>query len=280
MDLLLILSVVSFILSISLLIYVYLTSTPVCNETLLERIRRIEKEDKTNIIFLIDEFWENNKIDPRLENHIIDTDDDEKFIEVIHDIQNNRENKSLSIVIYTRGGSIESSDMIVDILLNYVEPVRIYIPTFAYSAGTMIALCGDELYMNKYSIMGPVDPQISYSVDEKTDDDASSRCLMQLIEDKNIDEISDDIYLKAVESKFLHEDNIENIKNIITKRNLNLSKRRKKTILKEFGSGLHPHHKPFNIDKIKALGLPVVCPVPSKYNLLLDSYAKYKNNFP
>jgi len=278
MDIILIISSGGLLISLITACYYYLAHITNKPFALLKHIQSIEKEDKTNIIFLIDEFWD-DKLDKDLSKYVIDTDDDEKFIETIHHIQTSKKEKSLSIIIYTRGGSIASSDMIVDILLNYEEPVNIYIPTFAYSAGTMIALCGDTLFMNQYSILGPVDPQISYSVDEKIDDDASSRCLMQLVEDKNIDEISDDIYLKAIESKFLHEDNIQNLQNIITKRNLNLSKKRKNTIIKEFGSGLHPHHKPFNINKIKSMHIPVMSPVPLKYNTLLTMYAAYKNKF-
>ena len=30
---------------------------------------------------------------------------------------------------------------------------------FAYSAGTILALSGDKIYMDYYSVLGPIDPQ-------------------------------------------------------------------------------------------------------------------------
>lgn len=33
-------------------------------------------------------------------------------------------------------------------------------PNFAYSAGTIFCMSGDNIYMNYYSALGPVDPQV------------------------------------------------------------------------------------------------------------------------
>lgn len=35
------------------------------------------------------------------------------------------------------------------------------IPNFAYSAGTVLSLSGDRIFMDYYSVLGPIDPQIS-----------------------------------------------------------------------------------------------------------------------
>ena len=188
-----------------------------------------------------------------------------------------QQKKPLSIILYTTGGSIFNSDMIVEILLSYDSPVNIYIPGFAYSAGSMIALCADKLYMNKFSVMGPVDPQLSYHVDDNGDEDgASAKCFMQLLEDK--EEIGDDFYLKALESKNLHDDNIENLRKILRIRDRNLSKNKKKKFIEEFASGKRPHHKPFLAEKVRQLGMPVESTVPREINKLFSVYVGYKNS--
>lgn len=33
-------------------------------------------------------------------------------------------------------------------------------PNFTYSAGTIFCMSGDNIYMNYYSALGPVDPQV------------------------------------------------------------------------------------------------------------------------
>ncbi len=42
---------------------------------------------------------------------------------------------------------------------NHYERVSFVIPNFAYSAETVLALSGDKIYMDYYSVLGPIDPQ-------------------------------------------------------------------------------------------------------------------------
>lgn len=42
----------------------------------------------------------------------------------------------------------------------HYKHVSFIIPNFAYSAGTVLALSGDKIYMDYYSILGPIDPQV------------------------------------------------------------------------------------------------------------------------
>ena len=261
----------------------YKTTTQTKLRTLLfDSIVKEEISSNTDIIFIVDGFWENQKALNKLGKYVIDIDDSETFIERIHEIDQGmndvtKEKKPLSIILYTTGGSIFNSDMIVEILLSYDSPVNIYIPGFAYSAGSMIALCADKLYMNKFSVMGPVDPQLSYHVDDNGDEDgASAKCFMQLLEDK--EEIGDDFYLKALESKNLHDDNIENLRKILRIRDRNLSKNKKKKFIEEFASGKRPHHKPFLAEKVRQLGMPVESTVPREINKLFSVYVGYKNS--
>lgn len=41
----------------------------------------------------------------------------------------------------------------------HYDCVEFIIPNYAYSAGTVLALSGDEIYMDYYSVLGPIDPQ-------------------------------------------------------------------------------------------------------------------------
>ena len=68
----------------------------------------------------------------------------------------------LNIVLYCEGSNVSSSDAIINILLMHEGFINIYIPRYCYSGGSMVALCGDNIYMNNYSLLSPVDPQISF----------------------------------------------------------------------------------------------------------------------
>lgn len=49
---------------------------------------------------------------------------------------------------------------IVTVFRHFYRHVNFIIPDYAYSAGTILAMSGDEIWMNYYSALGPVDPQV------------------------------------------------------------------------------------------------------------------------
>lgn len=79
-------------------------------------------------------------------------------VEQIAASQNRREH--VVVVLETNGGSVEVVERISDVLRYHFNTVSFVIPNFAYSAGTVLSLSGDEIYMDYYSVLGPIDPQI------------------------------------------------------------------------------------------------------------------------
>ncbi len=68
--------------------------------------------------------------------------------------------EQLVVVLETNGGSVEVVERISDVFRHHFTSVIFVIPNFAYSAGTVLTLSGDEIYMDYYSVLGPIDPQI------------------------------------------------------------------------------------------------------------------------
>lgn len=73
--------------------------------------------------------------------------------------------KSIAIIHDTPGGVVEVVERMVKILRYHYKEVVFIIPNRAMSAGTVFALSGDKIYMNYFSCLGPIDPQIERSVD-------------------------------------------------------------------------------------------------------------------
>ena len=67
--------------------------------------------------------------------------------------------KKLSVLLETSGGYIEIVERIVAVFRRHYSFVDFIIPNYAYSAGTVLALSGDDIYMDYYSVLGPIDPQ-------------------------------------------------------------------------------------------------------------------------
>ncbi len=86
----------------------------------------------------------------------IDDSDITGFSDLIEGIQA----KDLDIFLHSPGGSAEATERIVNLLRSNFSHIRFLIPNAAYSAATMLALCGDKILMDERSTLGPIDPQI------------------------------------------------------------------------------------------------------------------------
>ncbi len=86
----------------------------------------------------------------------IDDSDVTGFSDLIEGINS----KEIDIFLHSPGGSAESTERIVNMLRVNFSHIRFLIPNAAYSAATMLALCGDEILMDERSTLGPIDPQI------------------------------------------------------------------------------------------------------------------------
>ena len=68
--------------------------------------------------------------------------------------------EKLVVVLDTLGGYIGVVQRIVETLRHHYSYIDFIIPNSAYSAGTVLAMSGDSIYMNYYSRLGPIDPQV------------------------------------------------------------------------------------------------------------------------
>ena len=72
----------------------------------------------------------------------------------------NPSSERLVVLLTTGGGYLEPVQRMVATLRKHYQIVDFVIPNYAYSAGTVFALSGDAIYMDYYSRLGPIDPQI------------------------------------------------------------------------------------------------------------------------
>ncbi len=79
------------------------------------------------------------------------------FIEILK--QKSKKNK-LSIILTTNGGSAEVAERLVYVFRKHYDIVDFYVPDHAYSAGTILCMSGNNIFMDYYSVLGPIDPQV------------------------------------------------------------------------------------------------------------------------
>jgi hypothetical protein len=70
--------------------------------------------------------------------------------------------KKLDLILYTTGGDVDVPIRLVTLMREYCEVLGILLPHRAHSAGTLLALGGDEIVMTPLSVLGPIDPSRSH----------------------------------------------------------------------------------------------------------------------
>ena len=74
----------------------------------------------------------------------------------------NLNGKALDLLLETPGGQGQTAEDIVRLIRDKYNEVRVIVPGCAKSAGTLIAMSGDEILMEAMSSLGPIDAQISW----------------------------------------------------------------------------------------------------------------------
>ena len=81
--------------------------------------------------------------------------------QIVEDLQSETPaNNKCYILLTTTGGSLNPVNRMVSILRHFYVEVNFIIPDYAYSAGTIFCMSGDNILMNYFSALGPVDPQV------------------------------------------------------------------------------------------------------------------------
>jgi hypothetical protein len=94
----------------------------------------------------------------------IETNDTVGFVDLLHHVESN---KDLDFMLHTGGGDMDAAEKLVSMVRGRVGEarLRVIVPDFAKSAGTLIALAANKILMSDSSELGPIDPQITLSDD-------------------------------------------------------------------------------------------------------------------
>lgn len=68
--------------------------------------------------------------------------------------------RKLVLFLNTQGGSAETVEKMVEIIRFHYTDVSFVVPDYAMSAGTIFCMSGDRIYMDYFSALGPIDPQV------------------------------------------------------------------------------------------------------------------------
>jgi len=87
----------------------------------------------------------------------IDIQDSE---EVLRAIRLTPPEMPIDVILHTPGGLVLAAEQIARALRDHPGRVTMFVPHYAMSGGTLVALAADEIVMDPHAVLGPVDPQL------------------------------------------------------------------------------------------------------------------------
>jgi ClpP class serine protease len=119
-------------------------------------IRAIEKTNRSRVITMIHRQEKRGIFGFNAARHI-DMEDAQTIIAAIKETPSN---VPIDLVLHTPGGIVLAAMQIARAVEAHPAKVTVYVPIYAMSGGTLIALAADEIVLGEFSVLGPIDPQI------------------------------------------------------------------------------------------------------------------------
>ncbi len=216
-------------------------------------VERLERRRGSRVLTLVHrrEPWSKG------EGGFITIEDSEQ---VVAQIRRTRPDKPIDLVIHTPGGIVLAAEMIAMAVRKHPGKVTAIVPFYAMSGGTLIALAAHDLIMEKESILGPLDPQIS---------GFPSASLISLPKRKPIEAISDQmVVLSEIAQKSVNQ--IREFVSLLLEDKLSPEKREK--VAGFLTGGYLTHDTPIVPAVLRELGLKVVEGIPDEVHELFRTY--------
>ena len=123
----------------------------------LKAIQAIEKARGSRVITMIHRQEKRSLFGFNVERHI-DLEDAQTIIAAIKETPPAR---AIDLVLHTPGGLVLAAMQIARAIEAHPGKVTVFVPVYAMSGGTLIALAADEIVLGEFSVLGPIDPQIA-----------------------------------------------------------------------------------------------------------------------
>src|SRR5205085_12370033 len=138
--------------------------------------------------------------------------------------------------------------------------VTVFVPHYAMSGGTLIALAADQIVMCEHAVLGPVDPQLG---------EYAAASILRASHQKPIAEVDDKILILADQA----EKAIAQMRHEVTELLSDKYPEEKATeTAKLLTSGTWTHDFPITCERAREFGLPVNSDMPENILRLMELY--------
>jgi len=174
----------------------------------------------------------------------------------------------IDLILHTPGGLVLASSQIASALAKHPAKVSVFVPHYAMSGGTLLALAADEIIMDENAVLGPVDPQIG---------NFPAASIIHAVEQKNPDRVDDETFILADISRKAIDQVKDTIRKIAAS---HYSDQKAIRLAEELASGHWTHDYPISVEEARELGLSVSTDLPLEVYQLMNLYPQAGSRRP
>ncbi len=243
------------------LFFILITLQPLLRQRFLEAarqrmIRKIEQKRNSRVILLVHRQETMSFLGFPI-MRFIDINDSEQVIRAIHLTD---PEVPIDLILHTPGGLVLAALQIARAVKRHKGKVTAFIPHYAMSGGTLIALAADEIVMDEHAVLGPVDPQLGQ---------APAASIIKVLKEKDVDRIDDQTLIMAdVAEKALRQMK-QNLKDLLAGK---FSPEKTEELAEILSQGRWTHDYPITYDEAQKLGLPVRTDMPEEIYELMSLF--------
>ena len=179
---------------------------------------------------------------------------------VLRAIQMTDDDVPLDMVLHTPGGLVLAALQIAQAVRDHKSKVTVFVPHYAMSGGTLIALAANKIVMCKHSVLGPIDPQLG---------DSPAASVLKVVEQKPVAEIDDQTLIRAdIGRKAIAQ--VKQAAAALLQRTMPAD--RAVALAEKLATGTWTHDYPIWATTAKELGMPVRTDMPNEVLELMSLY--------
>jgi ClpP class serine protease len=234
---------------------------PVISQRLLEATRkrliaRIERNRKSRVVLLVHRQETMSLLGFPVFRYI-DVDDSEEVLRAIHLTD---PSIPLDLVLHTPGGLVLAATQIAQAVRKYRGKVTVFVPHYAMSGGTLVALAADEIVMSEHAVLGPVDPQLGQQ---------PAASILKVVHQKPVTEIDDQTLILADQAEKAVAQVRYQVEELLAG---NYSSEKAAELADLLSRGTWTHDYPITYDRAVGLGLHASKDIPEDMLNLMQLY--------
>lgn len=195
----------------------------------------------------------------------IDIQDSEQ---VLRAIKLTDDNVPIDLILHTPGGLVLASEQIANALTRHPAKVTVFVPHYAMSGGTLIALAANEVVMDENAVLGPVDPQIG---------NYPAVSILAAVNQKPPSEVDDQTLILADVSRKAIRQVQATVRRIACR---DYTPEQAERFAEDLASGRWTHDYPISVEEARELGFNISTDLPREIYQLMSLYPQAQQRRP